>query len=58
MVRSIQQPCEHLVRNRRSQKIPADVPALENRPIHRLPLKQRELLARIGSTLSDAGRLR
>lgn len=39
MMRRGQQSHQHIVRNRRRQIIPADIPALEDRPVHRLSLK-------------------
>jgi hypothetical protein len=42
VVCSIQQACEHLVGNRGWQKIPADIPTLENSTIHGFTLGIRE----------------
>lgn len=43
MMRGVQQPREHRVGNRRRQKIPADIPPSEDRPIDGRPLTVRKL---------------
>jgi hypothetical protein len=40
MVRRRQESHHHVIRNRRRQKIPAHVAALENRPIHGIPFRR------------------
>lgn len=43
MVRSGQQSRQYVVGNRRRKKVPPDIPAFENCPVHRLPLWFRKL---------------